>query len=161
MGVRIVARYKVINQAGKFQDPNAYTDVIQYCTNPDKTPSGLIGGRNLDTNYAAEQMETVADVFGKNSKTRVEHTVLSFSPNEEISLEGIVEIADSLADYYAEDYQVLYAVHENTDNPHVHMVMNRISHRDGHRYRGNKQEYYGVQTHLKKELRKHGLHLDY
>lgn len=156
-----MAHYKVINQAGKFQDSSAYDDVIRYCTNPDKTPSGLIGGRNLDTDYAAEQMETVADVFDKNSKTRLEHTVLSFSPKEEIAQAGIVEIADSLADYYAKDYQVLYAVHENTDHPHVHMVMNRISYRDGHRYRGNKREYYGVRAHLKKELRKHGLHLDY
>ena len=49
--------------------------------------------------------------------------------------------AEGIIDYY-KNFQIVYAVHGNTDNTHVHLVMNQISFTDGQRYQGKKKDFY-------------------
>lgn len=151
-----MATYKVIHSPGKYQDASSYQDVIEYCMNPEKTPSNFIGGRNIDTDHAAEEMETVSEVFGKTDKTKVRHFILSFSPTENMTPAEVAEVADQVAGHYSDRYQIIYAVHEDTDHPHAHFVMNHISFRDGRHYHGTKQDYYAFQKHIKEVLRPYG-----
>lgn len=52
--------------------------------------------------------------------------------------------------HYQSDYQILSAVHENTDHIHIHFVMNRISYLDGSRYQGKKRDFHQFQNHLRR-----------
>lgn len=151
---------KIVHARGKYQDKTAHTDILKYCTNPSKTPNGLIGGRNIDTNYAVEEMETVAHVFGKTSGTKLRHSILSFPPEENMTANEVAHIADQVAGYYSDRYQIVYTVHEDKDHLHAHFVMNHVSFRDGRHYHGTKQDYYAFQEHIKKILRPYGKKLE-
>ena len=154
-----MAVFKIVHEPGKYSDHSAYRTVLGYCFRPDKTPSGFVGGRNIDVNHAAEEMETVSKVFGKTDKTKVRHFILSFSPTENMTPAEVAEVADQAADYYSARHQIVFAVHEDTDHPHAHFVMNHVSFRDGRHYNGTKQDYYGLQRHIKNILRPYGLSL--
>ena len=155
-----MAVFKVMHEPGKYNDPSAYRTVLGYCLHPDKTPSNLIGGRNIDADHAAEEMETVSKAFGKTDKTKVRHFILSFSPEENMTANEVAHIADQVAGHYSDRHQIVYAVHEDTNCPHAHFAMNHVSFRDGRHYYGTKQDYYAFQEHIKKILRPYGKKLE-
>ena len=45
-------------------------------------------------------------------------------------------IAKRVCGYYADRYQIVYGIHEDTDNLHIHIVFNCTSFVDGKQYRG-------------------------
>ena len=146
-----MATYKVIGigEHGKFFDNHAYQDAVHYIFNPDK--ASYIGGTGVSSmSTAAEEMQKTAVNFGKDCGKRLRHSVLSFDEKEHISPEQAKEFADKIIQHYAPEYQILYSVHTNTDNPHIHFVMNQISFVDGHRYAGKKQDYYAFHRYMKR-----------
>lgn len=145
---------KIVHEPGKYQDGAAYNSLQNYIKNLQKTPSNLINGRGIDVDYAADEMALVAEIFGKHG-VKVRHFILSF-PSEKFSTLDVAKIAEQVLDYYSSDYQIMYAVHENKENPHAHFVMNMVSYQDGHRYRGTKQDYYGLQKYIQKILKPYG-----
>lgn len=138
-----------IGQPRKFFDDNAYYDAINYILNSEKAIyAGYSMMSSLET--AAEEMEQTAIRFNKNSGKRLRHSVLSFSANENVTPEQADEFAAQIIQHYLPQYQIVYAVHNNTDNLHIHFVMNQISCIDGQRYRGKKKDYYDFQRHMKR-----------
>ena len=145
-----MANYKVvgIGEHGKFFDDNAYSSATDYIFNPEK--AAYVGGCNLtSTQTAAQDMQQTALAFGKNKGKRVRHSVVSFDTRENVTPAQANEYAQGIIGHYAPDYQVAYAVHDNTDDLHIHLVMNQISFVDGHRYQGKKQDYYAFIKHIK------------
>ena len=59
--------------------------------------------------------------------------------------------------YLGKEYQAIYAVHENTESLHIHIVMNSVSYIDGHRYRGTKAEHYEFMDFLRNVLIYYGI----
>lgn len=146
-----MANYSVIGvgQHKKYFDENAYHDVSNYICNPAK--AAYVGGAGVSSlETAGAEMEQVAIKFGKNSGKRLRHSTLSFESEENVSPEKANEYAQKIIQYYATEYQIAYAVHTNTENVHIHMVMNQISHVDGHRYQGKKKDYYDFKRYMGK-----------
>lgn len=147
-----MAIYKVcgIGEKKKFSDPDSYIDSLNYIFFKDNK-AAFIGGANISSpENAAREMQEVAISFGKNKGKRVRHSMLSFHKNENVSADRANEYAQRIIQHYAPEYQIAYAVHNNTDEIHVHFVMNQISFVDGHRYRGEKKDYYDFINHTKK-----------
>lgn len=142
-----MASLMVLNGRGKYQDDRALKDVIAYALNPQKT-YGFVGGQVVGMDDPAQSMEAVAEKFGKNSGVRLRHYVLSFSQQELTDPEIAYAIASSVAEYIAERYQVVYGVHQDTDEIHVHFVANTINFKTGERYGGKKAELYGLIRYL-------------
>ena len=145
-----MATYNVagLGQKGKYHDANAYCDTIHYITNP--TKARYVGYSGVTSIAAAPaEMEMIANTFGKNSGKRVRHSILSFCPEENITPTLADCYAQGILQHYAPEYQIVYAVHENTQNVHIHFVMNMISYVDGHRYAGKKKDYYGFIRHMR------------
>lgn len=145
-----MAIYKVcgVGQRKKFFDDRAYFDAIHYIFNPEK--ARFIGGAGVSSpDTAAEEMQNVAIKFGKNKGKRIRHSILSFEKEEHVTPERAKDYADQMIQHYASEYQIVYAVHENTENLHIHFVMSQISYIDGHRYAGKKKDYYDFQRHMK------------
>ena len=153
-----MAVYQVIHTPCQYCDQSAINDVVAYCLQERKTPQNLIFAHGVDPQYAASEMHDVAAVYGKDSGLRLRHSVLSFAPNENISAAEAAEIAQEAIDFYGDNYQIVSAVHEDTDDIHIHIVMNKISFVDGSRYRGKKSDYYQYQKHLKSILSANGIH---
>ena len=145
-----MATYKVVGvgEHGKFFDARSYQDTIHYITDP--TKAAYVGSCNIHSiETAAQEMEHTAESFGKTGGKRVRHSVLSFSQADRVTPEQADQYAQEILQHYAPDFQMVYAVHTNTEDVHIHMVMNQISYTDGHRYRGKKGDYHAFLRHMK------------
>jgi len=154
-----MATYKVINEAKKYHDPDSFQDVLHYVTSPGKAASaGVIGGAILPE-IAVVSMKGVIHTFQKEKGLKLRHSVLSFSPDESVTPRQVKEIAKECVHYYEDDYQILAAVHEDRDHLHIHFVMNTTSYRDGHKYRGDKADYYQFLAHMNRVVAPYGSHV--
>lgn len=146
-----MANYSVVGvgQHKKYFDENSYHDVSNYICNPVK--AAYVGGAGVTSvETAGNEMEQIAIKFGKNSGKHLRHSTLSFATEENVSPEKANEYAQRIIQYYAPEYQIAYAVHTNTDNVHIHLVMNQVSYVDGHRYQGKKKDYYDFKKYMGK-----------
>lgn len=136
-----MAVFRVIHEAGKYQDEATRDTVLQYIGQPQKIQHGLVGGLAVNFETAALEINRLARCFGQNHGIRLRHWIISLYPNE-LTLPEIAAFARQACAFYAGKYQIVYAVHEDVPHPHIHFVMNYISYLDGSRYRGDKQDYW-------------------
>lgn len=146
--------FKKISAAGKYHDELAIPDVIAYITRADKTPSGIIIGSHVDMAHIAESMISVSKHFGKYSKIRLHHFILSFHKTD---IHLLPAIAQQICNKIGPLYQVVAAQHEDTLNPHLHVVFNAVSHINGYKYRGGKEDYYELFELVESIVYAHGL----
>ena len=142
----------------KYHDDDALDAVISYCIQDYKTPSMLIGGYGVNLSQAAFEMHRLSSAYGKDNGLRLRHMILSFSDQElkrmgTRALEIVFRITDYAARYYGYEYQIIYAVHEDTDHLHSHLVMNTVNYQTGKKYRGDKKDYYSFLGYLGRFLK--------
>lgn len=148
-----MAIFKKVAKAGKYQDDYAIHNLIAYITKPEKTPSQMIGGYGIDPDHIADSMAHVSNQFNKNSRIRLHHFIVSFG-SWECSAPGVLYCIGMAISYQiGPEYQIAFALHEDTDYLHLHFVFNAISHIDGHRYRGGKKEYHELYHLVRKVLK--------
>lgn len=154
--------FKVISPKDRYKDGNAYFDLTHYITDPFKAQSSFIVLSGVSSiRSAAKEMEALARRFSKDKGTRVRHMVLSFDPSENISPFEAYRIAAEIVDYYSLDYQIIAAVHEDSDSVHIHMVMNTVHKFTGYKYGGKRKDYHQFITHIKSVLRPYGCKVMY
>lgn len=144
-----MANYKVvgIGQHGKYFDERAYHDVIQYEVRLGK--AAFAGGAGVSSaKTAAQEMQAVARKFGKDKGKRIRHSILMFSKAESVTPEEANHYAQQIIQFYAPEFQIIYGVHTDTDDLHIHFAMNQISFVDGHRYEGKKKDYYDFMKYM-------------
>lgn len=136
-----MAIYKKVSKSGKYQDDLAICNLIAYITRPDKAKSRMIGGIGVNPNCIADSMVQVSNAFNKNSRIRLHHFIVSFTRWEYADPGILYCIGMEISRRIGPEFQIAFALHEDTDYPHLHFVFNAVSHIDGHRYRGGKREY--------------------
>jgi len=157
-----MAKLKTANQKGKYFDIEAKADTIAYVLNPYKAKHGCVGGVGVSPECPAESMEIVSEMFGKSDGSQLRHYILAFSEEELYNLQTVHAIAQHIAVCIGQEYQVVYAVHEDKSYLHIHMIVNTVSFVDGHRWRGSKAEFYQMLNAMKMILRQFQIHrLDY
>lgn len=100
------------------------------------------GTRGLLKNVklAVKTIETMQKYLKKDHGRRVHHFILSFS--SEIQEEQVIFIvAEAIADYLGAEYQLLYGIHMNTENLHIHIAMNAVSYRTGLKWHVSAKEF--------------------
>lgn len=133
--------FKKIAYKGKYQDDQAIPDVINYVFRKDKIPNKVIGGYHVDFNDVAGSMIQVSKHFRKYSRVRLHHFVVSFHP-EDIYLPAMIpRIAEEICSLIGQQFQIVYALHEDTYYPHIHFVFNAVSYIDGSKYHCGIGEY--------------------
>lgn len=151
-----MAILRTFNETGKYNDNDARKSVIEYILQPCKAKGDLYGYYNIYTECAHEEMENTANNFNKNNGIRLRHWIISFSKSEVASASIVYMIGEDVVKFF-KDYQVVYAVHSNTDNFHIHLVINSISFVDGSRYKGSKRDFYALNNHIKQVLSNYGI----
>lgn len=147
-----------VGERGKYFDDEAIGSVLNYAMQTYKTcPELIFTGHISNITTAAQEMEAVAIQFGKNSRKRLRHTVLSFSPQELGDIRLLAEIAQQIAAYAGYIYQTVAIVHLDREHPHIHIIMNTVSWLNGLKYRGTKEEYYQFKKYINDLLRPLGL----
>ena len=148
--------FKKIACKGKYQDDQAIPDLINYIRRKEKTPNGMIFSENVDQDNMAGSMIKVSEKYRKNSRLRLHHFIISFTPEYKSRTDLVIRIAKKICKYVGGWYQIVAAVHEDTDNPHIHFVFNAVSYIDGRKYRGGKKEYKELAERIGKILSKEG-----
>ncbi len=145
---------KIVDKPG-YSDHDILEKVIRYITDPCKAIQGLIGGFNLlplSAEFIIEQMEIVKIVWHKTEGKQIRHFIVSFAYWENVSEIEAYRLAYYLAAYYADRYQIVYAVHEDKPNVHIHFIVNTVSYKDGLMYAEGKDDYTRLQEYIFCEL---------
>ena len=143
-----MAVLKIKSVPQKYTDELAYQQLLDYIMRSDKTPDHYIGGFAVHPQYAAEEMQLVSQAYHQDRGVRLRHWIISFEKDEIRDAWHANQFAQQVCWFYAERYQILYSVHEDAQNIHIHFVMNMISFQDGTRYTGKKKDYYDFLRYL-------------
>lgn len=149
--------FKITNGNGRFHDDTAREDLLSYILSENKTGIGFFGAVNAGISNAAAEMQVVAERFGKDKKIRIRHLIGSFEPEEISDIRDVREIAEATSQFFGEKYQVVYAVHDDTEHTHFHLAFNPVSFIDGSKYRGNREEHYKLKNYLKEVCCQYGI----
>ena len=152
-----MATFNTTNGEGRFMDDNSREDLIQYILRPDKIKHSYYGGIAVDMQDILGSMNAVAENFNKNTGVRIRHFILSFHPYELSDPENAYKIGMQIIRNIGREYQAVFAVHEDREHLHIHIASNAISHIDGHRYRGTREEFNVLKSFIAKVLRQYGI----
>lgn len=94
----------------------------------------------MDVNHAAEQMHFVKEAWNAVDGRQMYHFIVSFCDKElySIDIDDAIGLAESICNYLGDERQIIYGIHLDTDNLHIHFAMNTVSYRDGRRYAANR-----------------------
>ena len=103
---------------------------LSYVTDDIKTMDGLyVGTRHIsDVSHAVEEMMQVKEFYGKLDGRVATHGVISLDESEsDPSHAGkLMLLLDELMKQVFPENQVVYAVHTNTENLHIHFIINTV-----------------------------------
>lgn len=120
------------NKEKYYKDRNSFRDVINYITgksHPDKQVR-YIGGYGINCDNIDQTIKMFKTVFKhcrhkkQNSNRKLYHLIMSFA-----DLEFDVDIAHAIGNnvgkyLFIHGHQNIYAVHEDSDHTHIHIVFN-------------------------------------
>ncbi|MBQ8245523.1 MAG: relaxase/mobilization nuclease domain-containing protein [Lachnospiraceae bacterium] len=93
----------------------------------------LIAGVNCDVDSFGAECIEVNRLYGKNNSVKdvkAHHYIISFEPNDPITMEQALEFGKQWLDVFAPGHQAVVAVHPDghngSQNMHVHMVINSV-----------------------------------
>lgn len=132
---------------GKLKKGSSFGGCIRYVTGKDEAKIITSDGVLLGTNAEMTQSFELQRQLNPRIKKPVGHIALSFKPEDKPRLtdEFMTKIAlEYMQMMGIKDTQFIIVRHHNTDNPHCHIVYNRINNEgklisDTHDYRRNEQ----------------------
>lgn len=103
---------------------------VTYVTNDIKTLEGLyVGARNIsDVSNAVDEMMQVKRFYQKLDGRVALHGIISLDEDESAKENAwkLMFLCDELMERVFPDNQIVYAVHTNTENLHVHFIANTV-----------------------------------
>lgn len=109
-------------------------NAIRYVMNPEKTRKLLlVKGFGVSTQHPYQDMMLTKEFFGKEEGRQGYHFIMAFAKGE-TTVETVEEVAGLFIQEYLSDYEVLLAVHDDTEHLHAHMVFNSVSFQSGKKY---------------------------
>ena len=118
-------------------------NALEYIQNLDKTEECvLVGGINCLPDTAFEQMKETKNIFHKTGKRQGYHVIISFSPEEKVTVEQAMYVLEHFAkDVIGDDYEAVYAVHTDREHMHGHLIWNSVSMTTGKKYNSPKSNW--------------------
>lgn len=132
---------------------------LKYIMDPDKTEDGrYIGGSNCFPENALEQMLETKRHFGKLDKRQGYHFIISFEEEEITENTAFELVGEFVKEYLGKDYEAIYAIHNDTDHIHGHIIFNSVRCTDGYKYDYPKGEWeHRIQPLVNDLCKKYGL----
>lgn len=94
-----------------------------------------------DPRKAVQQIKAVKKFFKKTDDRQMYHYILSFS-DEIKDAKEVYKVGLDIMNKFFNEYQTIFAVHEDTDNLHIHFVFNSVSYLTGKKWCLNFKEFY-------------------
>jgi len=136
---------------------NRLKRVIDYITDTNKTCNDLVGGNVVNKDNALSRMSVVKEYYNKCGGREYIHFVVSFKNQQNADI--IYDIANKISELYKE-YQVLFAVHLNTQHTHIHFIINTVCLTDGHKYSQSKSDMKRLKESIESIINSSGLMSD-
>ncbi len=122
---------------------------IEYIMNPEKTNDQKYVKVNqalhvdeINSEQIYERMLYTKRIFGKEWGRQGYHFIISFADQDHIIPEEAVQIIDEIQREYLQDaYECVYAVHDNTEHLHGHLIFNSIDCVKGMKYHYKKGDW--------------------
>ena len=134
-----MAYVKIVDKS--YKDWDAIYNVINYIFRYGDIPIEYVGGYgvifNNERSYSddiVEQFQIVKIIYKKENYNLLKHFVITFGKEENITDEDASVIAWNFIKYFQMNYQVVFAVHTDTQNIHVHIVLNTTNILKGNNY---------------------------
>ena len=131
-----------INEVDMGNPARHLEQALDYIQNPEKTNGNvLVGSINCLPETAFEQMMDTKMTFGKMDKRQGYHIIISFVPGEtteEIAFDIVERFAK---EYLKDEYEAVYAVHNDKDHMHAHLIFNSVNLVTGMKYEYRKGEW--------------------
>ena len=114
-----------------------------------KTAENLYWGINCDRDKFAHDVLMTRILFGKRETKNsiLAHKMsISFHPddNDKITYDEAFRIAKEFAEKFMKGYEVLFAVHTDTEHTHVHFLIGNCHTETGKAYRRNQKDLYDM-----------------
>lgn len=150
-----MANLKIVDK--KYELIDDIRRVISYVINPMKTDYvGANGVIPTTAQSIASQFLLVKNTYNKLEGRQLRHFIVSFTDNEAISPEKAFYLAYEIAEYYGNDYQIAFAVHDDTDYVHVHFVMNSVNYNTGIKYAGGFEDFNNLKAYINNTVENFG-----
>ena len=131
-----MAIIKVVKRSGK-----TYTSlkkVLSYVGEKAAETYGI--NCNEDYKKVAYEFFETKNYFNKTGGRQYRHYIQSFSPEDEISKEKILEIAIKWAEKSFHGHEVFIAIHDDKDHLHSHFIVNTVNFENGKKLHEKKNE---------------------
>ncbi len=130
-----ITKILYINSSPRGATTTHLVNSIDYILNPKKTKNGLLtGSLNCDKDNAFQDMMDTKEFYGKTDLRQGYHIMISFSPGE-TDEETAMDILHRFAEkFIGEKYECVYAVHNDKNHMHGHLVFNSVSCQNGKKY---------------------------
>lgn len=132
---------------------------LKYIMDPDKTEGGrYVSSSNCIPENALAQMLETKRHFGKLDKRQGYHFIISFE-EEDITEETAFEVVGQFVkEYLGPDFEAVYAIHNDTDHIHGHIIFNSVRCTNGYKYDCPKGEWeHRIQPLVNRLCEEHGL----
>lgn len=132
---------------------------LKYIMDPDKTEGGkYVSGNNCVPENALEQMLDTKRHFGKLDKRQGYHFIISFEEEEVTEDTAFELIGKFVKEYLGPDFEAVYAIHNDTDHIHGHIIFNSVRCTNGYKYDYPKGEWeYRIQPLVNRLCEEYGL----
>lgn len=134
---------------------------LVYITNPEKTQDNtLVGSVNClpDAISAYGQMVDTKKYFGKELGRQGYHIIISFEKGEASPETAFVIGEKFVQEFLQENYDAVYAVHDDKEHCHVHIVYNNVHMETGYKFQYKKGDWKNIMQPITNRLcEEHGL----
>lgn len=115
---------------------------LEYIVAREKTQNfRYVAGVNCDPETAYEQMKATKKEHNKIDGRQAYHLIISFVENE-VDADTAFRLTEKFVkEYLGDEYEAVYAVHDNTDNIHAHIVFNSVNRMTGKKFRYQKGDW--------------------
>ncbi|MCI9610904.1 MAG: relaxase/mobilization nuclease domain-containing protein [Eubacterium sp.] len=120
---------------------------LVYITNPEKTQDNtLVGSVNClpDAVSAYEQMADTKKYFGKELGRQGYHIIISFEKGEASPGTAFAIGKKFVQEFLQENYEAVYAVHDDKEHCHVHIVYNNVHMETGYKFQYKKGDWKNI-----------------
>ena len=124
---------------------------LTYVTRVTATRYDLIYGAYVSQFNPFRQMHLVKQVYAQEHGKAFFHYIFNPSPSDNIDSKTAYQMGVQMADAistFGGHFQVIMAVHTDTDYPHLHFIANNIDFSSGVRFDLNKKNLYDLKLSL-------------
>lgn len=132
-----------------FSSKGNLKNILKYITNPAKTDTSLISGKDCVSESAYDEMMSVKNIYNKTTGNNYFHVIQSFSPTDKLDYQNAHEIGLKFAEYF-KDYQVVVATHKDRKHVHNHLVINSVSFENGKKVHMSKNDLEALKEYSNK-----------